>query len=225
MGYSITFIRHGQSEGNVNPSIYLSKHDSELCLTDVGKSQSIEISQKYINNWKYLKTKNIHIYHSSYNRTIETFDHFRKGLIYNIEDKNIHESILLREWETHQCIENPLDTYDFMIKNNKLNKSGFFFRFDGGESLADLELRCRLFLIELDKIEDNSHIFIFCHSFTELMFMKIINNISVEDFFKISHLKNCEFVSYYQEDSGFVLNKKQSNAKNQIESFVAIKKV
>lgn len=82
-------IRHGQSEGNVNPVQYIEKGDSKVGLTDLGWKQAIAAGnflEKYYEedgtkHWPY-------VFLSAYQRTQETLS----GLVHGMRQKGLQGS-------------------------------------------------------------------------------------------------------------------------------------
>lgn len=70
----IILVRHGQSEGNVDESVYARVADPKIALTEKGRAEAEEcgkiikelIEQDKVDNWK------VYFYVSPYRRTLET---------------------------------------------------------------------------------------------------------------------------------------------------------
>src|SRR5512135_2615685 len=90
----IYLIRHGESEGNVNRSLYKNIPDFKLHLTDKGKKQAAKMAREVARETP--RTKPLRIYCSPYYRTRETADALRKFFkkVTYREDPRIRE----QEW-------------------------------------------------------------------------------------------------------------------------------
>lgn len=74
-------MRHGQSEGNVDESVYTRIADPKIALTEKGKAEAEEcgirirelIEKDNVPNWK------VYFYVSPYRRTLDTLKHLGKA--------------------------------------------------------------------------------------------------------------------------------------------------
>lgn len=140
----IFLVRHGQSEANVNNSLYFSKHDSEMILTDKGIEQAKEagrIINKLAQDGRTLfRPFTFDVYHSPYVRAKQTQLALTSvlddegNLISEIrEDPRIRE----REWgQLRDIAHSKQDTKDHY---------GFFYKPADGESFANLYDRAACF--------------------------------------------------------------------------------
>ncbi|XP_077248185.1 phosphoglycerate mutase-like protein AT74H isoform X1 [Tasmannia lanceolata] len=132
----IILVRHGQSEGNVDESVYTMVPDPEIGLTQKGWKDSEECGRKIrdliekdqVDDWK------IYFYASPYERTLQTV----RGLGKVFERDRIvavREEPRLRE----QDFGNFQDRERMRIeKTIRLRYGRFFYRFPNGESAADV---------------------------------------------------------------------------------------
>ncbi|PKI50932.1 hypothetical protein CRG98_028662 [Punica granatum] len=132
----IILVRHGQSEGNVDESIYTRVADPKIGLTDVGKLQGRECGlriRKMIEDdggkdWK------VYFYVSPYKRALQTLDHLGRAFERH-RIAGVREEPRLRE----QDFGNFQDREKMKIeKATRMVYGRFFYRFPNGESAADV---------------------------------------------------------------------------------------
>lgn len=179
----IIFIRHGESESNVDKNILSWKPDSKIQLTESGKSQAFEAG-------KILNEKNIvdlNVFCSPHARTRETFQEILKGL------SNVHSLKFdhrLREIDIGNSIT------DFKkIHEDRKRVGKFYYRFPDGESCADVHLRVTQWLSE-NNIKDGKNYLIISHAATINIFRMIFENLSIDEFENLPKPKNCEMITY-----------------------------
>jgi broad specificity phosphatase PhoE len=209
----ITIIRHGESEGNIDQSKYETIPDSLINLTENGQNQAAGLINELpmclllrnsSRDIQKIPQVNLRIIYSPYIRAVDTMNIMTKNLIRIYPSLgqclSFQESILLREqeWPTLK----PIDQIDKEIQRKKeLKEAGYYFRFLGGESCADTELRLRIFLQQIDPAT-NDHLFLFCHGEVEKILVKILLNLTVSEYYNMPNLKNCEFVTLNREKPG-----------------------
>lgn len=187
----VYLIRHGLSEGNINPIKYLEKKDEDIDLTESGERQAKEI----IIPPPFTKRYNFLIYSSPFLRAIKTADIFINNSIYykNFFNKKIiiqNPLLVERAWgELREKVAKKIhSSEDFRFFNRPLN----------GESFFDLYQRVLLFKTILDKNLDYDKI-VFTHGEWIKVFDMIINGKTVKEFEKTSRdfkIKNCEVLVY-----------------------------
>jgi broad specificity phosphatase PhoE len=127
----IYFVRHGQSEGNVDNRKYFEKHDSQISLTDLGATQATNAGIM-INQLVKRKLWKFHVCCSPYIRAVDTKNkvvEFLRSVGHSItkfrEDPRLRE----RTWGGLRDIAyNEEATEDHFM---------FFYKPLGGESYAD----------------------------------------------------------------------------------------
>lgn len=148
-------VRHGQSEGNVNPKLYLTKNDCDISLTNKGERDAINAAKKIMEindtihkesceriGYNLLSPPLVcNIYTSPYKRAYQTANII---LDYMTTHEGIHinkfiENPLLREreWGGLRDIKNSGESCE--------NHFNFFYRPVGGESFADGYQRAVIF--------------------------------------------------------------------------------
>ena len=136
----IILVRHGQSIGNLDKSVYAHTPDFKLHLTGKGQEQ-IEKSGNIIKG--LIGESKVYFYVSPFKRTRETYN-----IIKNQFDLNYiigtREDPRIREQEWGHRIDNVLDYQK--IQDFRDSYSTFYYRFPDGESCADVYDRVSSFL-------------------------------------------------------------------------------
>jgi len=170
----LIFIRHGQSEGNVNEEIYSRYPDSDIRLTKLGFEQARRAGE-ILKNQILSKGKDskVHFIVSPYVRTMETFH----GLVSawcdpkefdNVEDEDerlklwygrlakvgvtFNEDPRIREQDFGNYQDK--DTIE-KAKRERFKFGIFYYRFPNGESASDVFDRMSTFLDSLWRIFSN----------------------------------------------------------------------
>ncbi|XP_062030006.1 uncharacterized protein LOC133745857 [Rosa rugosa] len=132
----IILVRHGQSEGNVDESVYTRVSNPKIRLTEKGMADAEEcgkrikemIEKRQVHDWK------VYFYVSPYRRTVETL----KGLGKAFERSRIagmREEPRLREQDFGNFQDREKMRLD---KAMRMLYGRFFYRFPNGESAADV---------------------------------------------------------------------------------------
>eukprot|EP00928_Gymnodinium_smaydae_P087968 TRINITY_DN72130_c0_g1_i1.p1 TRINITY_DN72130_c0_g1~~TRINITY_DN72130_c0_g1_i1.p1 ORF type:complete len:406 (+),score=71.47 TRINITY_DN72130_c0_g1_i1:49-1218(+) len=223
----LIFIRHGESEANVDREITRFVPDHMLHLTEKGRNQALDAGRRLR---ELVGEESIKFIVSPYVRTRETFN----GIKHAWGDKKLpmRVDVRIREQEFGN-----LDSPD-MKKLHQLKKKfgAFYFRFPDGESPADCYERASSFFESMYRTwEDNTvenHVIV-GHGMMILMLIMRFMRLSVEDWEELDSLRNCEFVvmerpaDSYKYDIAFTwcggeeknmsgLRKKQPLPKNEI---------
>jgi broad specificity phosphatase PhoE len=117
----LTFIRHAQSIGNVNPNIYYEIEDSKVPLSEKGidDAKLLDLSGHVFDK----------LYYSPYLRCIQT-----KDILFGENVGTVDELLVERRWGELRDI---VDSGEF----DKKTHFDFYFRPKGGESFYDLYQR------------------------------------------------------------------------------------
>lgn len=206
----IFIIRHAQSEGNVDKTIYLKKPDYALNLTDVGIEQAKEAGKQIK---KIIGSDTLGVYYSPFFRTIQTLNNISKTL--NDDGLNrivfAREEPRIREQEWHGRI--PIDydeNYSELLEAERDQHGTFFYRFDGGESCADVYDRVSDFMNTLHRDFNNidyypNNVLLVAHGMSMRVFMMRWFHKTVAEFETWANPHNCEM---------FVLNRNNRNNYN-----------
>lgn len=135
----IILVRHGQSEGNADSSIYEKKPDYLLQLTDLGRQQALEAGERIA---ALVGTEKIKAYVSPYSRTRQTFELIQSKLLPSCISKSVEEPRLReQDFGNFQNVNQMKE-----ILQERENFGHFFYRFPMGESGADVFDRASTFL-------------------------------------------------------------------------------
>ncbi len=174
----IFLIRHGQSEGNVNPEIYSILKDHNVPLTDLGREQSLNAGKKLKNKLK--KQTKTAVFISPYLRTRQTWSEIKRSLKgYKITEE---ETPLLREQE-YKIFANQQEAEE--THGEKQLFGPFWYRYKNAESIADVYQRVQIFLntLHLRKISKTlpSQIVIVAHEITIKNILMILKKLKIEE--------------------------------------------
>lgn len=170
-------IRHGESEANIDSSIYFFKNDSEIELTSNGIQQARICGKSLVN--RLGQNKECCIFHSPYRRAKDTADlidsEFVLAGIYGeiIEEPLIHERI----WgELNYIVDTP--RLDRKVHFN------FFYKPVEGESFSDGYQRIVLFFQQLQFAKDSlpDNIIIVSHGEAIRLMIMYLKKYSIEYF-------------------------------------------
>ena len=163
----LVMIRHGQSEGNVNESLYTKVPDSNIRLTKLGWNQAKLSGQILRKNVLRQKNATVHFIVSPYIRCMETFHGLASAWCDPNEFSHIQdEKARIRAWYgkladmgvtfnedpriREQDFGNYQDTEAIKKAKAERHKFGiFYYRFPNGESASDVFDRISTFLDSL----------------------------------------------------------------------------
>jgi len=186
----IFLIRHGESEGNVDRSIYVHTPDSKIKLTQVGLAQARTAGQQLK---AIIGQESVLFYVSPFERTRQTATQILLSFTNNI--KTVKEDPAVREQEWGNFLS--LAEREKSIQERKIVGS-FFYRFPSGESGADVYHRAATFLETLYRQFDStshppSNIVIVSHGlFIRCLLMRYFHY-SITQFENLTNFGNCEF--------------------------------
>lgn len=201
---TIILVRHGESIGNANKEIYKSVPDYALTLTPKGKQQAIQAGKDV-----RLVTGNedVMFYVSPFWRTRQTLQGILKSFP-SISYHDAYQDPRLREQEWHNKL--PVDGYRHDMEDERDAFGHFYYRFNGGESCADVYDRVSDFLNTLhrdfEKATFPETAVIVGHGMTNRVLLMRWLHASVEEFELWRNPKNCELkVLSLQPDNRYKL--------------------
>jgi len=186
----IFLIRHGQSAGNEDVSLYNSVPDFAMPLTEKGKQQAQEAGQKL----RAEGPGRFFFYISSYRRTRETFEGIAEA--FNREDFEFREDprIIEQSWVGSL----PAGGFDRQAEKDREAYSSFYYRFTTGESNVEVYTRVSSFLDTLhrdfEKEDYPENVGIICHGMTLRVFLMRWFHWTVEEFEAIRNPQNCAII-------------------------------
>ncbi|MGE4579260.1 MAG: histidine phosphatase family protein [Desulfuromonadales bacterium] len=194
----IILVRHGESRGNADQSLYETIPDYALCLTETGKKQARAAGEEIV---KIIGSGTVRAYVSPWHRTRQTFaeiaDVLGERLVKATEDPRLRE----QDWghlQTPEALE--------AIRDQRHNYGTFYYRIPDGESAADVYDRVSTFLETLHR--DFAHpdfpenILIVTHGVTLRTFLMRWFHWPVEFYENVYNPKNAEVVYAEQLNQG-----------------------
>jgi len=185
----LVFVRHGESEANVNRTITTTVPDYCLHLTERGREQALDAGVRLRS---IFKQESVMFIYSPYTRTQETLNGILRAWE-GEERPKTRPDVRIREQE--------FGNYDGAnmreMQKEKKSFGPFFYRFANGESPADCYDRASSFLESMYRQwEDNEfeNQVIVGHGLMNLVLLMRLCRIPVQDFNSLDSLKNCEFV-------------------------------
>ncbi|WP_462413126.1 histidine phosphatase family protein [Neobacillus sp. Marseille-QA0830] len=199
---NIYVIRHGESQHNVDRTVMAHTHDSQHSLTELGFKQAEETGEfmKTILNEKTV------LFVSPYLRTKQTAQAIHTSLP---EGVPFLENPLIREWELGNL-------YDFNNRTPEAKKEfkaagQFYFRFQNGESLADVYLRAATFMnTKIERIKKQQrydNVVIVTHAAFIQMLLTFLMDWPIESLEKFKPVENASVIKVYEEDGDYRFDK------------------
>jgi broad specificity phosphatase PhoE len=199
----IFIVRHGQSEGNADRSIYSKKPDYTVELTERGQSQALEAGERIgkIITKGVISKPSVQFYVSPYWRTRQTYLGILKG-IKNVAGENrlrhtYYEDPRLREQEWGQKLENREGWRDD-LEVTRDSFGHFYWRFPEGESCADVFDRVSDFLgtvfRDFKKVNYARNVVIVTHGMTMRLLLMRWFHATVEEYESWGNPWNCEIL-------------------------------
>jgi broad specificity phosphatase PhoE len=195
---NIYLIRHGEAEHNVDKTVMAHTHDSQHSLTELGHKQA-QITAEF---FKTIVTPKTVLYSSPYLRTMQTAQAIHSSLPEGIP---FYENPLIREWE----LGNLYDFTDRTPEKKKEFKAAgqFYFRFQNGESLADVYLRATMFMntvVERAKQQQRyENVVIVTHAAFIHMLLTFLLNWPIEDLKNFKPVENASVIKINEVDGDY----------------------
>lgn len=181
----IILIRHGESEGNVNPNLYSVVPDHRISLTELGFNQA-KSAKDALSHILARYPGDPHFYTSPYLRAKQTAQNMlpEQHLGKLKQDPRLRE----QEWGVFQ---DPEDLK--MYKEQRKEVGHFFYRFPNGESGADVYDRCSAFLETVFRDLNSRYgpVVCFTHGLTMRILSMRLMHTDVEEFESWDNPPNC----------------------------------
>jgi broad specificity phosphatase PhoE len=182
----IVLVRHGESEGNEDDTIYEHVPDHALALTEKGQRQAQATGERLR---ELFGQERVSAYVSPYRRTLQTLAAFRldPALLRVREEPRLRE----QDWGNWQ------DRDDVRMQKQYRDAYGhFFYRFAQGESGADVYDRAGAFLESLwrsfERPDHPPNVLIVTHGLTMRLFCMRWLHWTVAEFESLSNPGNAE---------------------------------
>jgi broad specificity phosphatase PhoE len=182
----IVLLRHGESEANVDQTVFERVPDHAISLTANGREQAVAAGKELRVQFE---EQPVRVYVSPYRRTLQTLDAL--GLDDLVETTREEPRLREQDWANFQ------DSQDIARQRKLRDDYGhFFYRFTDGESGADVYDRVSTFLETLHRDWDakNSprNVLIVSHGLTMRLFCMRWFHWSVQFFESLSNPGNAE---------------------------------
>jgi len=188
----IILIRHGESIANKDTKIYTHTPDNQIPLSAKGETQALEAGIKLK---ELVNDESIKFYVSPYKRTKQTLNFILKQFDVNNKEKyRILEDPRIREQEMGNY-QNPELIQTFFNERKDVGK--FYYRFEYGESGADVYDRCSNFIETLYRRVRNlntksvDNLVLITHGFFMRIFIMRFNRYDIEKFEQMGNPDNC----------------------------------
>ena len=176
----IFLVRHGESEGNVDPTIFQTMQDYEVPLTLKGVMQARLAGKKLHDR----VSRSVAFHVSPFSRTTDTYFEIAKSWKSPLP-VSFNPQLREREWSGWE--------YSGKRLSDKQWRS-FWFRFpNGGDAPSDVYDRFSIFMMELNETNQKSDVVIVSHGTAiNVMMTKLLNLHPTHDFARMRNSKNCE---------------------------------
>ena len=191
---TIILMRHGESEGNVDSTMYSHTPDYKLKLTDLGIQQAVDAGL-HLASMNLIHKAELHAYLSPYTRTRQTMMHVLRGYggplkVEVREDPRVRE----QDWG------NLYSLYHSDRMRDESKKFGrFFYRMENGRSGADLYGELSTFFDtmfrDFERPDFPETVLIPTHGLTLRLILMRWFNWTVEQYEALKNPDNCEFIT------------------------------
>lgn len=194
----IILVRHGQSQGNVDKTIYENTADWSIKLTDLGHEQAEQAGRNIV---QFTHQEPTQFYVSSYIRARETFKGITKA--FNPENVIAREEVRLREQEWGHGRDVEMSR---KIEDERMNYGEFYYRFPDGESCADVYDRISSFFDtmfrDFEKEDFPRNVVIVAHGTLLRVFLMRWFHWTIEEFENMKNPSNGSHFVLYREPNG-----------------------
>jgi len=184
----LIFVRHGESEANVNRKITETVADHMLHLTAKGRQQALNAGVRLR---ELLGDETVKFTVSPYVRTRETLNGILRA--WGKKDMRVREDVRIREQEYGNYDSPQIKEFH----KEKKEFGAFYYRFPNGESPADCYDRASLFFETLYRSwadnEHQNHVIV-SHGMMILVTLMRLAKMDIDQFENFESLKNCELV-------------------------------
>jgi len=203
----IILIRHGESAGNVDSTLYAHIPDNQIELTEKGLNQAREAGVKLR---KIIGDETLRFFVSPYTRSYQTFYGLLEGAKFPEGSYTVREEVRLREQDWGN-LQEPQRVKECVKERRKFG--AFYYRFPNGESGADVYDRLTSFVTTLFREWKYEHCLenfvLVSHGLTIRLFLMRYYKWTVEEFHQLHNPTNCEmFTMDLQPNGKYILSTK-----------------
>lgn len=208
-------VRHGESTGNVAREaaedagldvIDIAERDADVPLSPRGEEQAAAVG-RWLAALPGGQRPDVVVY-SPYQRTLSTAALAIGEIDYRpveLVDERLRDRELgVLDLLTTRGVANRYP--DELIRKQRLGK--FYYRPPGGESWADVALRLRALLADLERRHPGARVLLFAHEMTAYLLRYLLEGIAEKELLVIAHdtvVANGSVTSWAREDGGFRL--------------------
>lgn len=184
----IILVRHGESEGNADQTLYRTKADNLIELTEAGSQQALAAGERIK---KVIGDDKVHFFVSPFVRTLQTARNIRRAF----QDQIVHTYITpqIREQEFGNLQGDQFSSY--RLEQQQVGR--FFYRFPTGESGCDVYDRTKAWWGELLMINDRPQyervdsVVVVTHGLTMRLILMQLHGWSPDTFHTVWNAGNC----------------------------------
>jgi len=194
--YNIFLVRHGQSEGNVDRSLYTTVPDHKVVLTPRGHAQAEEAGREIENCLSHMGKgsaphEEVRFICSTHRRTEETLEGVRRGMLPRPYSVRFEPRLREQDWGTMKSSE------EVAAAEAERDRIGsFHYRLPSGESGADVYLRVSSVLDtlwrEFERTDFPRSLVLIGHGFLNRIFLMRFFHVRPSDFEHIANPRNGE---------------------------------
>lgn len=186
----IILVRHGQSEANVDKTIYSKIPDHEIKLTLLGEQEALAAGAEIA---ELIGQETVHVYLSPFKRTRQTYGKISQSIQQNVVEIWEEPRIREQEFGHWNMIDNRAEVFAERAQYGK-----FYFRLPGGESPADVYDRMSTFLESMHRAFERpdfpQNCLIVSHGAAIRVFMMRWFRLTVEEFLDLRNPFNCQLI-------------------------------
>lgn len=190
----ITFVRHGQSEGNirtVEERAAFETASNHYALTPVGQQQAHWAWSWLMDHGRKYDVR----YVSYYRRARETMDILQPKKRIFVDPRLAEASRGI--W--HSMSRDEMTAY-FPFELKRKEREGLYhYRPFGGENWPDIEARIWMWLTTIARDYEDQNVLVVCHGHWFILFQRLIERFSIEEAverYRMGVIPNCGIVEY-----------------------------
>ena len=188
----IVFIRHGQSEGNIDYRVYDEICDDKIPLTGLGKGQAQKLGENFFSMCGIKKKEKINIFCSTHLRAMQTLSCINKSCpSLNVISSKFDPRLVEQKWG---------NMGDCMNMEELARHGHFQYTPRTGESGLEVYVRIKQFLNEI--ADSKETVVIVSHGIAINTFLMILFGWSPDEFNSYAYPSNCLPIVVEQRSNG-----------------------
>lgn len=194
----IILIRHAQSEGNADHTVYSQIPDHDIKLTKLGEHEALAAGAEIAD---IIGEEKIYAYVSPFKRTRQTFEGIAKRIEPNVTE--VLEDPRIREQGFGNLVS--VDAAGFLLEK-RAEYGKFYYRPPNGESSADVYDRISTFMESMyrafDRPDFPPNVLIVTHGGALRVFLMRWFRLKVEEYLALGHADNCQILTIEMNKRG-----------------------